>query len=100
MVLRRDYVGTEVNVRYGDRFDGDQSTKTVSLVTGFALEEGRTQVLFTAQKQDADALFSKDSDYRQDGRARILKNNPNFIYGMSGANAIDLYRVGCAWRLQ
>lgn len=89
VILRRDYIGTEVNVRYGDRFDGNQATKTASLVTGFALEEGRTQVLFTAQKQDADALFSKDSNYRQAGRARILNNNPNFFYGMNGANAIN-----------
>ncbi|MEN0037851.1 MAG: TonB-dependent receptor [Cellvibrio sp.] len=89
VILRRDYVGTEVNLRYGDRFDGNQVTKTASLVTGFALEEGRTQVLFTAQKQDADALLSGDSDYRRDGRQLIANNNPNSIYGMNGTRAIN-----------
>lgn len=88
VVLRRDYVGTELNVRYGDRFDGDQATKTASLVTGFALEDGRTQVLITAQKQDADALLSKDSDYRKQGMARILENNPNSIYGTNNGRPV------------
>ncbi len=94
VILRRDYVGTEVNLRYGDRFDSNQATKTASLVTGFALEEGRTQVLISAQKQDADALLSKDSDYREKGRALILKNNPNAIYGTTNGRPVEVPHGG------
>jgi len=88
VILRRDYVGTELNLRYGDRFDGNQVTKTANLVTGFSLEDGRTQVLISAQKQDADALLSKDSDYREQGRALILKNNPSSIYGTNNGRPV------------
>lgn len=56
IVLKRDYVGTDINVRYEDNLANNQPVKTVSLVTGFALEDGRTQVLFTASKRDQDAL--------------------------------------------
>jgi len=89
VILRRDYVGTEIGLRYSDRFDGGQATKTASIVTGFALEGGRTQVLISAQKQDADALLAKDSHYLRDGRSRILQNNPDAIYGKTGANAVN-----------
>ncbi|WEH90973.1 TonB-dependent receptor plug domain-containing protein (plasmid) [Acinetobacter soli] len=57
VILRKNYSGNEVNIRYGNNFDGDAGTTSLSLVSGFSLEEGRTNVLFSAQKQDSNAFL-------------------------------------------
>lgn len=81
VVLRRDYVGTEANIRYDNTFDSDVALKTVNLTTGFALENGRTQVLFTAQKQEGNELKVKDRSFFERDRAVQLTKNPDAIYG-------------------
>lgn len=80
VILKRDYVGTEVNVRYGNTFDSDTSLKTANFTTGFALEGGRTQVLISAQKQEQNELLVQDREFATRGRATILLNNPDSIY--------------------
>lgn len=89
VVLKRDYIGSEINLRYGNTFDTDQGTTTANFVTGFALEDGRTQVLISGQKQQANALLTKDRPFAEEGRELILQNNPESIYGMSGKTAIS-----------
>lgn len=89
VVLRRDYVGNEVNIRYGSNFDGNAATKTVNFTGGFALEDGLTNVLISAQKQDSDALLRRDSDYPNRGRERLVRNNPNTIYGSNRGVPVD-----------
>ncbi|OUY07201.1 TonB-dependent receptor [Acinetobacter populi] len=81
VVLRRDFVGTEANIRYDNTFDTDVALKTVNLTTGFALEGGRTQVLFTAQKQEGNELKVKDRSFFERDRAVQLEKNPSAIYG-------------------
>lgn len=81
VILRRDYVGTEVNVRYDNSVNSDTALKTVNLTSGFALEDGRTQVLFTAQKQEGNGLKAKDRPFKLKERQRILENNPDQYYG-------------------
>lgn len=93
IVLKRDYVGTDINVRYEDNLANNQPVKTVSLVTGFALEDGRTQVLFTASKRDQDALTQGEKKWRNMGRATQLKNNPDSIHNATTPPAGDLVNL-------
>lgn len=93
VVLKRDYVGTDVSVRYENTFHNSQPVKTVNLVTGFALEEGRTQVLLTASKRDQDPLTHFDKKWRNMGREIQLKNNPNSIHNASSPPAGDLVNL-------
>lgn len=80
VVLRRDYVGTEANIRYNNTFDSDTAHTTVNLVTGFALEEGKTRVMFTAQKEQGNELKNRDRFFAERGRATQLAKNPALIY--------------------
>lgn len=84
VILRRDYVGTEVNLRYETTDDGEAPVRTGNLTTGFALEGGRTQVLLSAQYQKTSELRAKDRDFLQRGRARQLANNPDSLLIPSG----------------
>ncbi|MCH4248391.1 MAG: TonB-dependent receptor [Acinetobacter populi] len=77
VVLRRDYVGTEVNVRYGNTFDTDVAQKSVNFVTGFALESGRTQVMITGQKTEDNELKAQDRNFMQKYRQRDMQVYPD-----------------------
>ncbi len=90
VVLRRDYVGTEVNVRYDNTFDSDQATTTTNIVSGFVLEDGRTHLMLSGQKQLGNALLVKDRTFAQEARQRILRNNPAAIYGMKNGTTDEL----------
>jgi outer membrane receptor protein involved in Fe transport len=83
VVLRRDYVGTEINARYGDTFDTDASIKNFNFVSGASWDEGRTRLMVTAQKQQQNALQWRDRDFAEKGRARILARDPQSIYGVT-----------------
>ncbi|KAF7276581.1 hypothetical protein GWI33_010061, partial [Rhynchophorus ferrugineus] len=93
VILKRDYVGTDVSVRYQDTLDNNQPTTTIDLVTGFALEDGRTQVLFTASKKDQDDLRQSEKNWRNMGRNIILKNNPDSLLNASSPPAGDLVNL-------
>ncbi|MCH7313788.1 TonB-dependent receptor [Acinetobacter sp. ANC 3882] len=81
VILRKDYVGTEVNVRYSDTVDNQQPAKAFNLVSGFSLEDGRTHVMLTASKKDQDSLLASERDWKSKSRQNILKNNPNSLIG-------------------
>lgn len=93
VVLKRDYVGTDVSVRYEDTLGNDQPVKTISLVTGFALEDGRTQVMFTASKKDQDDLTDGEKNWLNMGRNLQLKNNPDSLLNASSPPAGDLVNL-------
>lgn len=87
VILRRDYVGAEVNVRYGNTFDSDAGVKTINVTSGFSLEEGRTHVLVSAQQQRQNALLWKDRKFAERGRARILERDPASIYNNTASGS-------------
>lgn len=89
VVLRRDYVGTEANLRYDNSVNSDSAMTTLNLTTGFALEDGRTQVMFTAQKQDSNQLKARDRGFKLKERQIELANNPDAIYGSSKGVAVN-----------
>lgn len=51
VILRKDYAGTQVDLRYADTTDNKQPVSSINVVSGFALEEGRTHVMMTASKK-------------------------------------------------
>ena len=89
VVLRRDYVGTEANLRYDNTFKSDTGMTTLNLTTGFALEQGRTQVMLTAQKQDSNQLKAQDRNFKLKERQIELANNPSAIYGVNNGVAVN-----------
>jgi len=93
VILKKDYVGSEVNVRYQNSVDDKQPVKSLNVVTGFALEGGRTQVMLTASKQNQDALTQGDRNWRTMARNLQLKNNPNLIYGAANPPSGHLVNI-------
>ncbi|MDR0702030.1 MAG: TonB-dependent receptor, partial [Azoarcus sp.] len=80
VVLRRDYVGAEINARYGNTFDSDTGISSFNFVGGHAWNEGRTRMMLTAQRQQQNPLRWKDRKFAEKGRARILARDPETIY--------------------
>lgn len=81
VILRKDYVGTEIDLRYGNTTDDKQPMKSFNFVSGFSLENGKTNVMLTASKKDQDSLLTRERNYKNKQRERILKNNPNALIG-------------------
>ncbi len=88
VILRKDYAGTQVDLRYADTTDNKQPVSSINVVSGFALEEGRTHVMMTASKKDTNGLLVQEKDWNNKARQNILKNNPNSIYGKSAAGTV------------
>ncbi|MDR0715837.1 MAG: TonB-dependent receptor [Azoarcus sp.] len=93
VILRRDYVGAEINARYGDTFEGGASVGSLNFVSGHSFEEGRTRLLITAQTQRQDPLRWKDRDFAEHGRSRILERDPDAIYGATNPPYGDLVNI-------
>ncbi len=79
IVLRRDYEGAEVKVSYENTFNGHAPLRRVGLSAGRALEDGRTRILFAIGLADAATPSVQDRPFLDEGRARILANNPGFL---------------------
>ncbi|WP_326498141.1 TonB-dependent receptor domain-containing protein [Acinetobacter thutiue] len=86
VILRKDYVGTDIDLRYADTTDNKQPVKSLNVVSGFSLEDGRTHVMLTASKKDQDGLLARERPYKNKERQNILKNNPDVIYGTTKDN--------------
>jgi len=84
VVLRRDYSGHEINVRYETTDDGHAPIETYNLTSSFQFEQGRSQLLLSAQYSDAEALNDHDRSFQVRGRAQKLRTNPEGIYVPAG----------------
>ena len=81
VILRKDYVGTELDLRYANTTDDKQPVKSFNFVSGFSLEDGRTNVMLMASKKNQDGLQVRERDYKNKERQNILKNNPDSLIG-------------------
>ena len=80
IVLKRDYTGGEVRATYDNTFDTDSAVRTLSATFGTALGS-KTQLMLTGQWSDANAMLLQDRRAMLDRNiARILVNNPTFLY--------------------
>jgi len=84
VVLRRDYSGHELNMRYETTDDGHAPIETYNITSSFQFEGGRTQLLLSAQYQDTGELVSHQRDFQVRGRRRQLANNPDELYVPAG----------------
>ncbi len=80
VVLRRDYSGGQVQMSYENVLDGHAPTRRVDMSLGLPLESGKTSVLLVGSYTEQDALLVKDRPFLRDARARILANNPDYLY--------------------
>jgi len=82
VVLRQNYQGHEANARYEATDDGHASIETFNWTSSLQFENGRTQFLISAQYQDTRPLYAHQRDFKVNGRAQILKNDPAAFYGV------------------
>ncbi|WP_438480483.1 TonB-dependent receptor domain-containing protein [Oleiharenicola lentus] len=81
VILKNNYAGGELQLGYDNTWDTDSPRRTASLLYGFALEGGRTQVMLNASYSDTAALLKGDRrELYARGLARIMKNDPTAIY--------------------
>src|SRR5262245_32150344 len=64
---KRRLDGVQVDLRSGISDLGDANTPDVGITAGFAIDEGRGNVLLSAGYTDRDVLFGKDRDFYQLG---------------------------------
>jgi len=80
VVLRQDYSGHEVNARYETTDDGHAPIETYNLTSSFQFEQGRSQVLFSAQYSETEPLQDSHRRFQLRGRAHALHHHPDSIY--------------------
>lgn len=76
IILKRDYTGIDIDVNYGNTFDGAARQSRIGLSGGFSLEEGRTRVLFSASHANAGVLLSSRRDFSRRAAQQQLRNDP------------------------
>ncbi|WP_162314142.1 TonB-dependent receptor [Pseudoxanthomonas yeongjuensis] len=76
VILRRDFVGSQVGVTYDNTFDTDSAVRRIDMSTGFSLLDGRTSVWLSGSFSEANSLRVKDRDFMRDARRAILANHP------------------------
>lgn len=77
IILRRDYVGSEVKLTYDNTFDTDTARRRVDLASGFSFNEGRTNLLLVGNYSDSNTLRVGDRDLIQQYTVRRVNNNPS-----------------------
>ena len=68
IVLRQDYDGADLSLEYGDTFDQKASYSKIDFSAGLSLEQGRTDVLFTASYASSDQLLVGERGFAENGR--------------------------------
>lgn len=77
IILRKDYQGTDIQVRYDNSFDTDSNRRRIDASTGFTLEDGKTQVMISAGYSDGNDLLAGDRDFVNRARQAALANDPD-----------------------
>ena len=77
IVLRREYAGGELNVRYDNTFDTDTAVKRIEGIFGAGLEGGRTNFMVSASYSSSNPLLIGDRDFAARSRLLQLQNNPD-----------------------
>lgn len=76
IILKRDYSGIDIDVNYGNAFDGGAKQYRFGLSGGFSLNSGRTLVMYSASHADAGVLMSSKRDFARRGAEQQLRNDP------------------------
>lgn len=76
VILRKDYMGNEIQLTYDNSFDTDSARRRLDFSSGLSLEGGNTHLMIAASYADGNDLLVRDRDFAQRGRALILANDP------------------------
>ena len=80
IVLKKDYIGTEIKGTYESTWDGHAPIRTAGITFGTSLEGGKTSVLVSAQYSDSTPLYVRDRiALFNNGYNTIVKNVPTFF---------------------
>lgn len=81
IIMRRDYAGAEIKATYENTFSSDAASLRLDFAAGLTLEGGKTNILLAASHAESNVLTVGDRGLIQQGRARILANNPASLLG-------------------
>ncbi len=79
VVLRNDYRGSEVSVKYGNTTSGDAAHSAVNFASGYSTRDGRTNLSISGGWQKDNAMQDRDRGYLRELRARTLALTPATI---------------------
>lgn len=81
VVLKQNYAGGDVRVRYENTFEASAPIQEVDLAYGTSFEDGRTNVLVAGHYSDTKWLVNADRpELMQRGFERVLANSPSLLY--------------------
>lgn len=85
VVLKQNYSGGDLKLRYENTFDSDAPIREIDLAYGTSLEGGRTNFLVAGHYSDTDWLVNADRpELMERGFQRVLAGSPTLLY--SGTN--------------
>ena len=91
IILRSDYRGFEVSATYGNRTSaGDAARVGFSLAGGMVFNQGRTQLMMSANFSHNNGMSNNEGGFYARMRTRVLERNPSLFTGLAfpaiGAN--------------
>lgn len=89
VIMRRDYEGAEIGVKYEDSFSSDAPNQRVDAAAGFNLMDGKTNVLIAGSYMEGEQPRFSEYRYWERGRAAILANTNN-NYGALDASGVPV----------
>jgi iron complex outermembrane recepter protein len=90
-ILRRDYVGGELQVDAGDTEQGGAASRRAALTFGFG-DGNRFNLMLSGSFQKDSALFGRDRDFASVGYNLALGNDPTSFHTFP-ANVLDVETV-------
>ena len=100
IILRSDYRGFEISTTYGNRTSaGDAARVGFSLAGGLVFNQGRTQLMMSANYSHNNGMSNNEGGFYARMRTRVLERNPSLFTGLAfptiGSN-LNIQRVANA----
>lgn len=84
IILRSDYRGFEVSTTYGNRTSaGDAARTGFSLAGGLVFNQGRTQLMMSANYSHSNGMSNNEGGFYARMRTRVLERNPSLFTGLA-----------------
>ncbi len=84
IILRSDYRGFEVSTTYGNRTSaGDVARVGLSLAGGLVFNQGRTQLMMSANFSHNNGMSNNEGGFYARMRTRVLERNPSLFTGLA-----------------
>ena len=84
IILRSDYRGFEVSATYGNRTSaGDAARVGFSLAGGMVFNQGRTQLMMSANYSHNNGMSNNEGGFYARMRTRVLERNPSLFTGLA-----------------